>query len=436
MKNFEKLLRTDIEKSIGFKITDTSYAKAFLDLLQQNDIYDISLSTIRRFWGLIPKRKTTQTTLGKFASFLGYRSFLEYIKSKSRFEQLALDTRLQSIKFKDKLDPEDFAFLNELYLKSHSTNFITALFEHAVYFEKWEYLSQLLDTSNNSLLAAKDYTNEFVIEFAKQIMIYIKSIPESYFLQIVNQLLNIETFKSHILYVYIDVMNLNHRYGSLLKRIDSATVSQEEQLFLKLISNLTHILNNHEFEKVDEEQSVLNNMPSVLLGRFYGYQILWATLSNDSRAEALYWKGFLSQINGKLDIRDYFHEMFHHLLIAKKFEKLEFLLSNYYDELLEDYHIHSYLDIFLANCIDVILSYKSGEMRRAKLVFSQLDTDKISYGSYCDFYLIFYSIIGWHLTGKTKDKQLFLETYLRYSKASGFTYFDKKYLQEFFAGSL
>ena len=436
MKNFKKLLRTDIEKSIGFKITDTSYAKAFLDLLQQDDIYDISLSTIRRFWGLIPKRKTSQTTLGKFASFLGYRSFLEYIKSKSRYEQLTLDTRLQNIKFKDKLDPIDFTFLNELYLKSHSTNFVTTLFEHAIYFEKWDYLSQLLDTSNNSLLASKNYTNEFVVEFANQVMIYLKSIPESYFLRIANQLLKIETFKSHVLYVYIDVMNLNHRYGTLLKKIDSATVSPEEQLFLSLISNLTHILNGHEFEKVDEEQTILNNVPSVLLGRFYGYQILWAALSDDSKAEALYWKGFLTQIHEKVVVRDYFHEMFHHLLIAKKFEKLEHLLTNYYDELLEDYHAHSYLDIFLVNCIDVILSYKSGEIRRAKLVFSQLDTDKISFGSYCDFYLIFYSIIGWHLTEKTKEKELFLGTYLRYSKASGFTYFDKKYLHEFFMASL
>ena len=75
-------------------------------------------------------------------------------------------------------------------------------------------------------------------------------------------------------------------------------------------------------------------------------------------------------------------------------------------------------------------------MLKNAIDFSQLNIEKISYGSYCDFYLIFYSIIGWHLTEKTKEKELFLETYLRYSKASGFNYFDKKYLHEFFIVSL
>ena len=432
MKNFEKLLRTDIEKNIGFRITDTRYAKAFLELLQENDIHDISLSTIRRFWGLIPKRKTSQTTLGKFASFLGYRSFLEYVKSKSRYEQLSLDTRLQNIKFKEKLDSRDFTFLNELYLKNHSTSFVTTLFEHAIYFEKWEYLSHLLDTSNNFLFSSKKYTNEFVVEFANQVMIYLRSIPESYFLRIVDKLLKIETFKSHVLYVYIDVMNLNHRYGNLLDRINIDKVSLEEKLFLKLVSNLKNILNGKPFNKVNAESKVLNAVPSVLLGRYYGYHILYGKLTNNEEIGDFYWEKFLIRINNKVVLRDYFHEMFHHLLIAKEFKKLDYLLTSYYDELLEDYHAHSYLDIFLVNCIDVIISFKLGEMRRARLVYSQLDSEKISYGSYCDFYLIFYAIVGWHLNENHARKEDYLQSYLSLSKSAGFLFFDKQYLKSYF----
>jgi len=50
MDVFQEKLKIDIEREIGFKILSTTEAKVLNDLLLENHIYDLSLSTIRRFW--------------------------------------------------------------------------------------------------------------------------------------------------------------------------------------------------------------------------------------------------------------------------------------------------------------------------------------------------------------------------------------------------
>ena len=173
-----------------------SRGKALYYLLIENGETEISLSTIRRFWGLIPKRKPNKQTLNSLSVFLGYKSFFDFIKAKNRFEYIEDDARIQEIKLKSKLTPADFNFIAELKHKVNYNTFIIALFEHALFFEKWGYIKQLFDSNQNKLLVPKEKRNQYSAELAYQIFILLNGVPLNYFNKIIQNLITIRGFGS------------------------------------------------------------------------------------------------------------------------------------------------------------------------------------------------------------------------------------------------
>jgi len=123
------------------------------------------------------------------------------------------------------------------------------------------------------------------------------------------------------------------------------------------------------------------------------------------------------------------HEFLHHIILIKEFNKLETILVVYHDEVFDNRHVNSYLDRFIFNLIDTVVSLKNNEYKRAKNIFIHLETEKIKDNSYCDYYLIFYNIVGFHLF---KNKEIFLENYLIITKEAGFKLFNKNYIVNFF----
>ena len=97
------LLKIDVERAIGFKIKTTTEAKTFHKLLVEKTNSTVSLSTIRRFWGLIPQRKPNQHTLDELSKFIQYQSFYHYSKNKSQFATWFDVMEIHKLKFKKKL---------------------------------------------------------------------------------------------------------------------------------------------------------------------------------------------------------------------------------------------------------------------------------------------------------------------------------------------
>ena len=109
------LLKTDVERAIGFKIKTTTEAKTFHKLLVEKTNSTVSLSTIRRFWGLIPQRKPNQHTLDELSKFIQYQSFYHYSKNKSQFATWFDVMEIHKLKFKKKLKKEDFDLIERHY---------------------------------------------------------------------------------------------------------------------------------------------------------------------------------------------------------------------------------------------------------------------------------------------------------------------------------
>lgn len=433
MEAFHKKLKIDVEKKIGFKILSTTEARSLQNLLLEQDIHDLSLSTIRRFWGLIPHRKPNEKTLNALAVFLGYKTYLEYVKSKNRFEEWFNVSQIQRLKSKDTLTKSDFKFIETLY-RTESTTFVSvSLFEHAINFEKWNYIQDLLNPDNISLLQDNTDVTEYAAKQAYLLTIYLNSIPIAYFNAVIDKLIQIDGFRNYCIYLYVDIIHLNHRYGTIINKI-IATVNKnkEETLFLTLLSNLWNYLNGNSLRPVAFDKQQLMKLPYVLIGRYYGYQILYNKVEDNQTAVERNWELFLNRIDSKTDIRQYLNEFINHLILAKQFQKLEYILENFYEAIMDNFHLHHYFDVFILGLSDVIISYQSGNKKRANVVFANLDTSKIIYGSYCDYYLIFYNLIGYHLANDSQKKQSFKKDYLNLVHDARFFLFNEQYLKDYF----
>lgn len=431
MKALHKKIKIDIEKKIGFKISSTTEARNLLNLLLENEIFDLSLSTIRRFWGLLPDRKPHEKTLNALATFLGYKTYLDYVTSKNRFEQLFIDEKIQRLKHKDDLSNSDFKFIESLYLKSGHTNFVVSLFEHAVMFNKWRYIEQLFDESQNKLLVIKDHRNSFLMGFSYQVSIFLNSIPASTFNKIIGRLLSIDGFKTHVIYIYIDIININKRYGNILERIHSKTCKSEEKIFLNLILSLRSFLSGRKPTSFKVPLKEIETLPDILKGRYYGYQILYYTECDNNEKAISYFKKFKNNVTPDTYIINYLHEFINHLIFAKKFDMIDEIITEFYDAIMDDYNTHSYLVIFIVDMNEVIFYLRNNNIKKAYRLFCNLDLEKIKYGSNCDYYLIFYHILGYHIYDSSKIKGHHKSEYHKLSTNAKFKRFDDAYLETF-----
>ena len=433
MKAAQKQLRIDVERQIGFKITSSSDIKVFINLLGEYQIEDLSFNTLRRFWGLLPQTKASKNTLNKLSLFLGYQSFFSYINEKNKFELWHTEVKLQRLKYKEVLTSSDLKFINKIGQTQGTVHYFITLFEHAVQYEKWDYIQTLFNSKYTNLFIKKkveDLDNN--IKIASLIFIKLKSIPLSDFKELMTKLIDIKNFKQNIIYIYVDLMNMNGRYGYLIDMIAEKNLEKEEEIFIKLLKGQVYFFNHGKTKKIRIDESILITLPETLRGRYLGFQILHASQISDQNSEQYYWKLFFDLITEDTDIRNYLHEFIHHLLLAKRFEKMDDLMSKYYNEILDIFHIHNYLDVFLFNLIDAMSSYRYSNTRRAQIVFKNLDKDKILHNSYCDYYLMFYNISGYHLSDSQKEKNKFKQEYLSLKELTGFMLFSEDYLLNFF----
>jgi hypothetical protein len=435
MDIFHVHLRTDIEKKVGFNINTTTDVKSFLAILQEHTSAPISLSTLRRFWNLIPMRKSNNSTLDVLAKFLEYASYQDYVKKKNEYENWYVDAKLQNLKFKKNLIASDFQFLSELIEKSESNTIFISLFEHAFYNEKWDYCNALFDENNISSFKNKLPINHFQTNIAYMLFIFLYGISKESFVTSIEKLIANKNFRENVIYIYIDIMGLNKRYGIILEKIEKEYLINEERLFLHLLSGFKLYLNkSKQLPKIENPtKKELQSLPEVLVGRFYGYQMLCAVQNQNKEKEEIVWNDFLSFIKKEMHIRQYFHEFVHALLLLKSIQKLNYLLENYFEEIIYQLHMHSYLDLFIYNLIDVMVSFTNKDLKRAHHIFKNLDTTVSKYGAaYNDYYLIFYSITGYHLATNNKEKQLFKDEYIQHVALAKFKVFDELYLETYF----
>ncbi|MEN8928588.1 MAG: hypothetical protein ABF240_06975 [Flavobacteriales bacterium] len=433
MSEISELLKKDVERAVGFKIKSTTEAKDLHQLLTEQANSTISLSTIRRFWGLIPARKPNKNTLNELACFLQYKSFLDYSKQKTENNQWFDTIKINSLKFKSSLTLEDFKLIERHYKGYNSTLFVVNIIENGIHNKNWQVVFDLFNPKRNNLIIENGRISDYTSKVANLTLLFLYQLPSDQFDSAMKELIRDKNFKSYCIYVHVNTMNLNGKYGKILKLIKKTSLDFEEKLFLSLITNLTDYLNSkiiNSVPKIDELR--LKNLPEVLIGRYSGFQVLSSFLNKDSKKTEMFWDEYTQLFSSYKTNRHLIHEFVFHLMVGRMFSKLDLILTKSHDDIFDYSHIHSYLDGFIFNLIDVAISIKNAEVKRAKTIFANLPINKIMDDSYGDQYLLFYYLIGVHLNHNNTIKQNYLGEYKKLATKSGFQLFDKTYLTEYF----
>lgn len=436
MSRNTELLKIDVERAIGFKINSTTQAKVLHQLILEKTNSSISLSTIRRLWKLIPSRKPTQKTLDELAKFINFNSFMDYNKHKNKnpvwFDLLVLN----DLKFKEALTNEDMELLNSYFLAYQSLIFHLNIIERAILTKNWQIIFDIFDPSKNALIEQEKENFEFSAKIANLIFKYLYHLPRIEFEETIRILCQNTNFKNQCVYKYIDLQRLNSQYGAILKEIKNFPINKEEQLFLSLIEGLNRYLNHNSLpEIIFFDPTKTRNVPSVLLGRYYGYQVLYFSNKQKNKKEEQVWMKYLLTISNSDEKRDLLHEFVVHMILGRKMSKLGFLLEKYHDEIFDQTSFLQHLDQFIFNLIDVIVSFNQKDVKRAVRVFSNLSITEFFENSYCDYYLIFYYLIGSNLPFSQNITNSFQIHYRELAKNADFKLFSEEYRKSYFITS-
>ncbi len=435
MERYEDQLRLDLEKKVGFRIANTTEAKRLLNSFLENNINGLSLSTIRRFFGLIEPKKPHASTFNKFANYLGYTSYNHYVRDKNINSQWFLESELQKIKYKDQLTSEDYDIIFRSLKNSQSSFMHVSLFEYAVSQGKWQFVDDLFNHFKLPLYFQQNSGTDFTVKNANLVHIWMNSISESEFERVIPQLIRLPHFKSSVLYLHIDLFHMNHRYGRILNAIfELPDTTEEERLFLRLIRALSRYLSNLEIPPREEFLSPeqLSFLPDQLVGRYLGYQVLTGKLSQDHQLVTRAWETMLKLASTRSKLSFLFHEFISALLILNEPKLLEKVFELAFDTIFDYVHIHTYLDVFIYNLIDALLSYRANDHKRATHLFNNLNTKKVEIGNYGDYYLFFYDILGFHLSNNKNNSQQYLNRYLAMADVAGFKLFSESYCRHYF----
>ena len=104
-------LKRSVELTLGFDITSTRDCEVLSMELERFDRrFSLSVSTLRRFYGLIPQKNDySLSTLNSLARYTGYTSFKNWEESREHVHEI--DIKLPSSKTETKTDSESIADL-------------------------------------------------------------------------------------------------------------------------------------------------------------------------------------------------------------------------------------------------------------------------------------------------------------------------------------
>ena len=422
-------LRLDLQHKIGYKITTTKEATMLADELQSKVDQSISLSTIRRFFGLIPSRTPQKATLDTLSNFLGFSSFSSYnqyrIDSKGWIDEL----RLIEIKKSPVLKQEHIAYLNQLYKNKDFPVLFSRLFEYAYLEEQKSFLNALFENRDLILFQEPDHVNSIVFKTA--FLIYNTIEHASPRPALLKALLKQELFRDYIVYNYIKSHELNSNYGAILERIKKISKRPSEQLFLTLILELKSYYNLKSIKKIDWDEQQLMHYPVPLIGRYWGYQLLYAYHHNDHHGYDLQLVSIHSFCHKNRESIPYFmFEVVLALLLIRRLDTLSHLIKDYYEALYESNHFHTDAERFLYTLADAFCSLYQDNTKIANALFGSLQLNLLGNSSWKEQFMLFYSVLGYQLF-EGKKQQDHLQTYLQLSSDSGYLLFDANYIENY-----
>lgn len=425
-----QLLKMAIQRQFGMSINTIAELKIFQEELEYRTREVISFNTLRRFFDFLPSTKPSSKTIRILCKYLGFNNISNFLSQESMDINWLLWNKALGIELTEKLDERDLLWLKE---NSNQPDFylhLATIIKSFIYRKKYGVIVTLFEQEDIVNFSMNVYS-----KFASMLCRLFRSLNKNELQNVIIYLIPIKSFRESVLHWYIDYTNLNGYYGDFLEAaLPASNKESHEYLFYQLILNYRSFLLNIDNLEYLPTSRIKKDFFVVLKGRSYSYNLVYYNKNNDEAGKGEIWNEILFQLDQNINIFLFMLEIMITLLLLKEFDKISYLIDEYYEELLSPtnwtgYHVHS--TVLLGHSVQLLYE---GSFMQAKKTFQLINTTKID-GSYKEYNMIFYHLIEYQiaLTSHAEDKNLkaIENKYLGYVQKTGFTFFSVDYLKKY-----
>lgn len=426
--NFNQL-QLDIQKKVGYQIENLSELKMLHEDIEWNTKKKIGFNTLRRFFGFLKSTTPNLKTLDTLSQYIGYVNYSAYQKNSLKDNDWFIWTQTIKIELSDSLSENDIQWLesqqntNEYHLK------IASIIKTFIYKKNYTILNQFFETR----ILKFEETNQ--LKLAANICLLFRSLSEDEIEALIQKVTPNKVFRENILHWFVDYSNFNNYYGAfILESRKHALPESHEALFYDLIVGYNDYLSCKSNLKQIDLNRVKPNFFIVLKGRCFAYNLLYYSEQKNNTEYEKVWDKFVSLLNKSEQINLLTIEIFPALLFIKDFEKTNYLIQNYYEELLtlENWSGYTFqATILLTQTLHLI---KEGKFKEAKIGFDLIDLSKFSL-SYSDYIKLFYLIAKYQLelvsSSNTVQLNEIQEEYESIAIQTGFKRFSVDFMKQY-----
>ena len=404
-------LRLECQKLIGREVKSHNDILTLEVIINDKGENKISVSSLRRFFNLIPYRAPRIKTLNTLCRSLGYSNFEDFSLSKNQSFEWEYVNRLISIEENGLITNKDLEYLN--HNKIHLAHHLGYFFHTLIKNKNFEILNKFF---RHPELFPSIRKREG--EISDLIGISIRTLDRKSLSNLVPYLDSNYFLRIYCLYFFVDYNGFQGWYLYVLNRIKSE--DSQDKLFRWLINKYYRFLKGDRLikpPKVDEQ-----DLHPILLGRYLGYRILYG------EDVEIIWDHH--QIS---DPQSFFYELFPALIIRKKWNTIRKIENKYFSDFLTPSD-NTYGDkrsmAFLSFAISRI---SFNDKLKAKELLKLIENESLI-NSYKDYIRLLSFIPKFHFLDENmeREKEILLGKYHDLKEKLGFKYFDFNFLRNYF----
>ena len=315
-----KSLKFRYSKIIGHSISnhnDVLLVKSMLEEnLSKNIGENISLSSLRRFFGFIPSTNPNRKTLDILSKGIGYVNFLNFCKSEEINTKWKLLELIIQIETEKKITQENILAL--INLRNENILLFSYFIFEIIVKEKFELLNNLF--KNQEILPKERYNSGSVADI---ITLAMRQLSKKSVAKLIPYLNSNYLLRNYMIYYSVDHNSFHGWYMHIIKS-NKINKNLDDSLFHELIINTSLFLGGKKINKLRKvSKHRFTKIHPILLGRYMGLK------SIDSRDNQM----IFDNVPKGSEIL-YFYEITTILILTKKFSSINKIENLYYEELL------------------------------------------------------------------------------------------------------
>lgn len=384
-------LRLAIQKKIGYRVENLSEIKMLQEAIEWNTKKKISFNTLRRFFGFLNSTNPNLTTLNTLSQYIGYENYSAYQKNSLRDNDWFVWTQTIKIELSDSINEVDIKWLesqqktNDYHLK------IASIIKTFIYRKNYTILNKFFDAR------IFKFEEESQLKLAANICLLFRSLNNEDITIAIEKITTNQLFRENILHWFIDYSCFNGYYGDFIQEATKhALPDSHESLFYDLIISYNDYLSSNSNLKFIDLNRIQPDFFIVLQGRCLAYNLLYFSQQKNEIKFEQTWNELLKKISKTDQVNLITIEVFPVLLLIKDFDKTNYLIQNYYEELLTLQNWSGYPFQGMILLTQTLHLIKENEIKEAKVGLDLIDLTKFSL-SYYDYIKLFYLIAKYQL---------------------------------------